>query len=191
MELMHLSHQFHKPKVMAELNTSKDRGTSRAKGLKPVPRIDLTAMVDLAFLLITFFMLTTSLAKPNAMELAMPVESNPLPVSETRTMTICLGKGDQLQWYLGTFEAPIVNPVVSNYSSAGIRSALLKQSGAVKSGKGSASKGLIVLIKPSDKSNYKNLVDILDEMTISNVASFAIVDITPKELEMMKASQIY
>ncbi|HEY0053750.1 MAG TPA: biopolymer transporter ExbD [Pedobacter sp.] len=176
---------------MAELNNSKDQGSRRVGGLKQAPRIDLTAMVDLAFLLITFFMLTTSLSKPNAMDLAMPVEADPEPVSEIRTMTICLGKGDRLQWYQGTLEAPIVNPAITNYSSSGIRKAILERSKAAVKSTGNSKKGLIVLIKPSDKSNYKNLVDILDEMLISNVASYAIVDITSKELEMMKESSIY
>jgi biopolymer transport protein ExbD len=176
---------------MAELNSSKDQGSRRAGSLKQAPRIDLTAMVDLAFLLITFFMLTTSLAKPNAMDLAMPVEALPQPVSETRTMTICLGKGDQLQWYRGTLEAPIVSPVISDYTSAGIRKAILEQSKAAVKSSGDSKKGLIVLIKPSNKSNYKNLVDILDEMSISNVASYAIVDITQQEIDMLKSGRIY
>jgi biopolymer transport protein ExbD len=126
---------------MAELNNSKDQGSRRITSLTQAPRIDLTAMVDLAFLLTTFFMLTTSLAKPNAMNLAMPVDGPPQPVSETRTMTICLGKGDKLQWYRGTIEAPIVNPVISDYSSAGIRKAIIEQSKAAVKSTGDSKKG--------------------------------------------------
>ncbi len=176
---------------MAELSSNNDQSSGRVRRLNQAPGIDLTAMVDLAFLLITFFMLTTSLAKPNTMDLAMPVEADPEPVSEIRTMTICLGKGDQLQWYRGTIEAPIVKPAVTDYSPAGIRKAILEQSKSAVKSTGDLKKGLIVLIKPSDRSNYKNLVDILDEMSISNVASYAIVDITPKEVDLMKASRIY
>ena len=44
----------------------------------------------------------------------------------------------------------------------------------------------VVLIKPDEESNYKNFVDILDEMNITNIASYAVVDISPKEKEMIK-----
>src|ERR1700735_3075727 len=89
-------------KIMAELISS--RGKSGGRHLvKRIPgRVDLTAMVDLAFLLITFFMLTTALAKPRIMPVAVPTRDTP-PIAdpETRTMTLCLGKNNRLLWYLG------------------------------------------------------------------------------------------
>lgn len=172
---------------MAEL-TNPTNGRSRGRRFRQLPKVDLTAMVDLAFLLITFFMLTTTLAKSNAMDLAMPTDSVAMPVSEDRTMTICLGKNDKLQWYMGTVEHPIVSPGVLDYSRTGIGKVLTGQSENVKRQTG---KSMIVLIKPSDKSSYKNLVDIIDEVTIAGIASYAIVDITENEVEMMKGNGVY
>lgn len=172
---------------MAEL-TNPTNGRSGGRRFRQLPKVDLTAMVDLAFLLITFFMLTTTLAKSNAMDLAMSVDSEAMPVSEDRTMTICLGKNDKLQWYMGTVEHPKVSPGVLDYSRTEIGKILTGQSENVKTQTGES---MIVLIKPSDKSSYKNLVDIIDEVTIAGVASYAIVDITEKEVGMMKGNGIY
>src|ERR1700761_7944475 len=88
---------------MAELTTSGKPGR-RGRSRMPAPRIDLTAMVDLAFLLITFFIMTTTLAKPKAMDMAMPDKSKKdvqLPVPETRTMTVWLGANDKIEWFIG------------------------------------------------------------------------------------------
>jgi biopolymer transport protein ExbD len=157
---------------MAELDTSggggKKGGKIRTK--KMSTRVDLTAMVDLAFLLITFFMLTTTLAKPQAMDLAMPdkdkKEEQQLTVADNRTMTILLGSNNRLEWYMGLVDKPLSPPSVDGYGKNGIRKALIEKKREVIAMTGDPAKGLIVLIKPSEKSNYRNLVDILDEMAI-------------------------
>ena len=169
---------------MAELNNS--RGQVKGRNPKQAPRVDLTAMVDLAFLLITFFMLTTTLAKQNSMTLAMPVEGPSQPVSEARTITICIGKDDMLQWHAGTLEQPLISPALT--SAAGIRRVLQEQSLRVHTDTG---KDLMVLIKPSDKAKYHNLVDLLDEMAINRITRYAVADITQSELDMMKSHRIY
>jgi len=182
---------------MAELDTSgggKKGGKVRSK--KQSTRVDLTAMVDLAFLLITFFMLTTTLAKPQAMDLAMPDKDEKQPeakldVADNRTMTILLGKDNKLEWYIGLVDKPLSPPTVDNYSRTGIRKALIENNKNILAQTGDPKKGLIVLIKPSDKSTYKNLVDILDEMKISNIQTYAIVDIFDQEIELMKRDGIY
>src|ERR1700679_3794129 len=102
---------------MAELDTSgggKHKG-GKVRSKKQSTRVDLTAMVDLAFLLITFFMLTTSLAKPRNMPLVMPTDGPPGPWSDKRTMTIDLGKNNKVIWYLGMVEKPLSTPKVSGY----------------------------------------------------------------------------
>ena len=174
---------------MAELDTSgggkKKGGKVRSK--KHSARVDMTPMVDLMFLLITFFMLTTTLAKPQAMDLSMPDKDDTKPdeqfdVADTRTMTILLGTNDRVEWYIGLVDKPITAPQVDNYGKNGIRKAILEKSKEVKA---KYAKGLIVLIKASSKANYKNLVDILDEMKITNVGQYAIVDITEPEIGLL------
>jgi biopolymer transport protein ExbD len=157
--------------------------------------VDLTAMVDLAFLLITFFMLTTTLAKPQAMDLAMPdkekQDQQELTIADNRTMTILLGANNRLEWYMGLVDKPLTPPQVDNYGRNGIRKALVENAKKVIAATGDPSKGLIVLIKPSDQSNYRNFVDILDEMKVSNIDRYAIVEISDPDIELLKRDGIY
>lgn len=177
---------------MAELDTSGGgkKGGGKVRSKKASTRVDLTAMVDLAFLLITFFMLTTTLAKPQAMDLGMPdkddIKKDQLPVPASRTMSILLGSGDKLEYFVG--EPGKVAPTISDYGKNGIRKALLENYQRVKQQSG---KEMIVLIKPSDKSNYKNMVDVLDELKIANIQIYAIVDIVGNEVESLKRDGLY
>lgn len=174
---------------MAELTTRNDRSSGRAKH---APRLDLTPMVDLMFLLITFFMLTTTLAKPSAMDIAMPLQDEePIGLSESRTMTICIGHHNQIQWYMGTLEDPLITPALTSFGADGIRKALLRAVSDVEKITGSKKKGLVVLVKPSSKAVYKNVVDIIDELQITKVPSYSIVDISDEEIQLMKMSGIY
>ena len=176
---------------MAELDTSsKDGKGGKVRSKKASTRVDLTAMVDLAFLLITFFMLTTTLNKPQAMDLAMPdkdaKKDDQLAVAASRTMTILLGSNDKVEWYIG--EPGKSAPTVEGYGKNDIRKTLLDNSQKVKQTTG---KDMFVIIKPSDKSVYKNMVDILDEMNIANIQSYGIVDISQPEVELLKKDNIY
>jgi len=178
---------------MAELDTSgggKKGGKVRSK--KASTRVDLTAMVDLAFLLITFFMFTTTLSKPKAMDLAVPdnsVKTNQLPVAATRTMTILLGSHNKVEWYMG--EPGKSAPTVDNYGKTGIRKALIENGKDVLATHAAPNNFMIVLIKPSDKSTYENVVSTLDEMSITNVQSYAIVKITQPEIDELKKQNLY
>ncbi|SFJ61686.1 ExbD/TolR family protein [Myroides guanonis] len=177
---------------MAELNTGGGGGKEKkVRSKKQNSGVDLTAMVDLAFLLITFFMLTTSMNKPQSMNLAMPekedtedpeTETN---VAESRTMTILLGENDKIVWYMGKVESPFEGPKDQVYGKGGIRVDIQSKVKSVPLTTGDPEKGVIVIIKPSEKSNYRNLVDILDEMAINDVKAYAISDIVPEELAML------
>jgi len=177
---------------MAELDTSgggKHKG-GKVRSKKSSTRVDLTAMVDLAFLLITFFMLTTTLLKPKAMDLAMPDKDDQktqMPVPASRTMTILLGSSNKIEWYMG--EPGKSAPTVDNFGKTGLRKALLDNYDKVK--KESGGKEMIVLIKPSDKSNYGNMVNALDELNITNIQIHAIVDITQPEIDELKKQNLY
>ena len=170
---------------MAELNT-----TSRNK--KETPRVDLTAMVDLAFLLITFFMLTTSLAKQEAMDIVKPDENDDTVFTElpaSRTMTILLGKNNKVAWYMG--EAGKSQPSVADYKQ--IRKSILDNQSKVASENGKGKKSLIVVIKPTSGANYKNFVDIMDELHIAKLSSAPAIDddhITEAEQSFMEENKI-
>ena len=113
-------------------------------------------------------------------------------MSEDRTMTLLLGEKNQLVWYYGLPNAPIEGPEKIGYGKNGIRKELLEKKETVKTKYAGQPKkqDLIVLIKASKKSTYRNLVDILDEMAIADVKIYAIVDITPEENAMLKKEEI-
>lgn len=173
---------------MAELDTSggggKKGGKIRSK--KASTRIDLTAMVDLAFLLITFFIMTTTLAKPKAMDMVMPDKSKKdvqLPVPESRTMTILLGSNNKMEWYIG---APGKSaPTVDNFGKNGIRKTLIDKNKEIESTHAGPDNFMIVLVKPSPKSTYKDFVNIMDEINITGIKSYGVVDITPPEMALL------
>jgi biopolymer transport protein ExbD len=182
---------------MAELNTGGgDSKGKKVRSKKQDAGVDLTAMVDLAFLLITFFMLTTSLSKPQSMNLAMPdkddtkINEPVLPVADDRTLTILLGEKNKMVWYYGLAKEPIEGPTVVGYGKNGIRKELLSKIKSVVAKYGDPKKGLIVLVKASKKSTYRNLVDILDEIAITKVPTYAIVDITPEEKAMLEKEEL-
>jgi len=199
---------------MSEINTEGKGGGKKGKAKKLSTRVDFTPMVDLGFLLITFFMLTTSMIKPQTMEIAMPskdVVKDPTTVKNSLAITIILGKNNKVFYYNGTEIKGVAPKIeVSDYSPNGIRKMLLDRNKNVmmevkklklqKENKEISEDTLkvrvtreksvkdapIILIKATDDSSYKNLVDVLDEMMICNIGKYAIVDITPKDLEWIK-----
>ncbi|ASU33281.1 ExbD/TolR family protein [Mucilaginibacter xinganensis] len=171
---------------MAELAPSS--GKSGSKHVKRMPlRVDLTAMVDLAFLLITFFMLTTSLQKPREMSVVMPAKGPSAGVSDKTTLTICLGTKNQAMYYLGMADKPLSAPKLTGYG-LGIRTAIVEMSKQVLTSTG---KSMTVIIKPAEHSAYENLVDALDELNITRVPSYSIAAISPKDVDLLKQKGIY
>lgn len=157
-------------------------------------RVDLTAMVSVSFLLIVFFMVTTELAKPKIMEFDFPDHGccdcpSYRDHGENRALTILLGENNKLVYFVGLLDNPLKKPQKIAYGKEGIRKELLIRNKflldhSVKTGK--SARGITVIIKPGKKSNYGNLVDILDEMEITGINSYAIVDdFTPKETELL------
>ena len=186
---------------MAELNTGeggKGKG-GKVRSKKSNAKVDLTAMVDLAFLLITFFMLTTSLSKPQSMDLGLPDKDEKdkpekdVKVDQKRTMTIMMGKDNKIKWFHGLLESPEPGgkPTDAVYGKNGLRKEILKRVKSVEEycktrPNNKKGDGLIVIIKPSKKSTYRNLVDVLDEMAICKVPTYAIVnEITPEEQKLV------
>jgi len=200
---------------MSEIAQDSSKVRKKGKTRKMSTRVDFTPMVDLGFLLITFFMLATTLSKPQTMEIALPSkdkveEKDQSSIKASRAVTILLGKENKVFYYEGTRENDI-DPVLieTNYSPKGIRQFLIKKNYDVmvkvrdlKNEKEARKisdkefekrkdeiigdkKAPIVVIKGTDVSSYRNLIDILDEMAICNIGRYAIVDITPFDLELL------
>ena len=159
---------------------SKD-GKIRAK--KASTKIDMTPMVDLAFLLLTFFMLTTTFNKPQTMEITMPEkefkEEDQTQVNEKKVLNLVLGDNDKVYWYIGITEPKLE---LTSFSKEGVRKVLVQHNAAIKD--------MVVLIKPTDESRYKNVVDILDEMAISDIKRYALLEATPEDEQLIKDSNL-
>jgi biopolymer transport protein ExbD len=158
----------------------------KGRGKKHSPSVDMTPMVDLAFLLITFFMLTTTFSKPQTMQLNMPEKKDKIeetsPVKESETITLLLGEKDRIYWFQGLpTEAKLE---VTDYSSEGLRKLILQKTAEVGKNEKGENK-IVIIIKPLDKSKYKNMVDVLDEMNITHSQRYAIVDLSPIEKDLV------
>ena len=172
---------------MAELDTSgggHKKGPGVKKGKKLSTRVDLTPMVDLGFLLITFFIFTTTMSQPTAMRLNLPKdteEKDQNKVKASGALTLLLAKNDNIFYYEGE-----LLPDASNFKSTGfkeIRDIILSKK------KSTNPEDFVVVIKPNKESTYKNTVDILDEMTINGVKRYALVDISPVEDQLIDKTQ--
>ncbi|MBF4516048.1 biopolymer transporter ExbD [Flavobacterium sp. ANB] len=168
----------------------------KVRSKKLSPRVDLTAMVSVSFLLIIFFMVTIELSKPKVMDLSLPYYdedefggSHGGCGGENRSVTILLGENNKLVSYTGLLQVPIVAPKETIYGKNGIRKELYARNKTVleySAALGRPGRGITVIIKPSKKCNYKNLVDILDEMAIAKIDTYAIVnDFTPEESKLL------
>lgn len=178
---------------MATLNVPQSGKAAKGSTRKPIPGVDLTAMVDLAFLLITFFMLTTSLSKMNAMDIAKPVPvTDPehlAPWPASKTLTILLGKDNKAVYYLG--RAADGQMHIADVSQ--IRKAILENRQIVANTHREAKdQEMYVIIKPTATSVFRNFVDVVDEMHINKVSTYAIDDkyVLAEEASFMKAKGI-
>jgi len=182
---------------MAELDTSSGggkKGGGKVRTKKANTKVDLTAMVDLAFLLITFFMLTTSLSKPMAMDIAKPdkdaEDENKLELRASQTMTILLGKNNKVAWYMG--EAGKSQPNIEGFAE--VRKSILENKKKVADFyNNDPKKTLVVVIKPTSGATYKNFVDIMDELNITKITAAPAIDdenILDSEASFMKENGI-
>jgi biopolymer transport protein ExbD len=173
---------------MAEMNVAggggHKKGSKKVRSKKMSTRVDLTAMVDLGFLLITFFMLATTMNKPKTMEVNKPAkeeedkkEEEPA-IKMSKTATLMLGAGDKCYVYVSPDE---ISPDLSleldsvDYSPKGLRKYIQRRQSEVQAQWGDQDE-LFVMIKPLPGSTVKNIVDVLDEMTINDVKRYAILE---------------
>lgn len=162
---------------MAQMQPVSNRGKSRRTSLF----VDLTPMVDLAFLLISFFMLTTVMAKNTAMQLSMPEKSDK-PGEQKASSTLNIIVTDKGAWYYMGMDPLAME--FTDLSASGIREAIYQSQEKSLTATGDS---LMCLIKLHAGSNYGNMVNLLDEMVITNTRYYAIQDILPAEEAVLQA----
>ncbi len=185
---------------MAEMQVAEKGGKGgKVRSKKLSTRVDLTPMVDLAFLLITFFMLTTTLSKPQIMPVVMPEKKLEdleefQATKESQVITLMLGANDKVYYYEGITDPKLDS---TDYSAEGLRKVILEKKDRVrqlfpdkekkdeKTGDTKKISQMNVIIKPTKDARYKNIVDAFDEMKICNVALYVLLDISKQEEEFI------
>jgi len=161
----------------------KGPGVKKAKKLST--RVDMTPMVDLGFLLITFFIFTTTMSQPTAMNLFMPKDvdkpEEQNKVKESGAFTVLLGKEDVIYYYEGIDPSTPGNFRTATFKT--IRDEIIRKK------QNTNPEDLVIIIKPSNDANYKNTVDILDEMTINEIKRYAMVDISDTEMQLVRITE--
>ncbi|WP_044173078.1 ExbD/TolR family protein [Flectobacillus major] len=168
---------------MAEIDQSGGGKGGKKRSKKASTKIDMTPMVDLGFLLITFFMLTTTLAKPVTMQLSMPDKTetkDTSPVKLSETLTVCPDE-NKVYYYQGIPGASDAVLQVTDYSDKGIRQILFDFKKRIGN-------NFTIVIKATKGAKYKNMVDMLDECAITDNKRYALLEIDPATEEMIKKS---
>lgn len=151
---------------MAAITSAPEKGKFKTRRRRVT--IDMTPMVDLAFLLLTFFVLTSRLVNPVAMELHIPHEpetpDHRSPIPHDKVLNLVLGKNNTLHWYVGMPGNPATP---TDFSKDGIRKVLQEKNRMIHK--------MYVLVKPSDESRYQNTIDILDELAIAGITRYSLV----------------
>jgi biopolymer transport protein ExbD len=161
----------------------KGPGVKKAKKLST--RVDMTPLVDLGFLLITFFIFTTTMSTPSTMDLYMPKdtekEEDQNKAKQSGALTVMMSKDNHIYYYEGKLA-----PDASNFKSSSfkeIRDVIIKKK------RSTPIEDLVIVIKPNEEATYKNTVDMLDEMTINEIKRFALVDISEVENKLIHATE--
>lgn len=176
---------------MAELNQkTTENGTKKIRSRKMEPKVDLTAMVDLAFLLITFFMLTTTLNRPTAIDIAMPDKTNaedtiPVLIDENRTVTLLLGEGKYM-WYHGDFKKPLANSDQLTAIDKTLRQVITHLKAKIS--RMANTKDMIVLIKPSKDARTKDVIRAIDELKNQKISRYVITKTAHEEEKQLLSS---
>ena len=174
---------------MAEMDNSsgghhkKGPGVKKAKKLST--RVDLTPMVDLGFLLITFFIFTTTMSQPTAMKLNLPKDTDKPEeqnkAKESGALTLLLGKNSGVYYYEGQLD-----PAGANFKSSTMKQV---RDVIIDKKRRTPEKDLVVVLKPGENATYKDVVDILDEMTINDIKRYAMVDISEGESQLIQVTE--
>ncbi len=176
---------------MAEMQTnavqnSKRAGVARSKKLST--RVDLTPMVDLGFLLITFFIFTTALSKPTAMGLKLPAAGPPTNVANSTTLTLIPTDNNEIYYFHGQLTEALQDGLFgkTGFQPAGGIGDLLREKRKQLTAMDKV-KDFSVLVYPDKSASYKNIVDLMDELVINAVPVQCLAD-DPATIEKLKIS---
>ena len=161
---------------MASVETGQSRSHARAgkkhkRKRRLAVRIDMTPMVDVAFLLLTFFMLTTVFSKPQTMELNLPPSDTKVEVAESNLLILRVAQDGSIYWNLGSDK-----PVKVAFKE--LRPILLQKS--------QANPKLITLLKVDREGTYNMMVDIMDELNLANITRFSLAPLLPADQAILK-----
>jgi biopolymer transport protein ExbD len=176
---------------MTEINaTGDERRRAGVRSKMPVPRMDMTPMVDLGFLLITFFVMTSRLSEPSVVKFNMHKEGPPMKLGNSNALTVLLDKDNRIYYYNGNKEEAFANNQVfkTSFSVANGLGQIIrdKQLWLDSHGDKEGRNGLMMLIKPPAGASYKNVIDALDETMINVVKKYTILPAEPQEIEWLK-----
>ena len=200
---------------MASMDTGGDEGHKKGPGVKKAKklstRVDMTPMVDLGFLLITFFIFTSTMSSPTTMDLNMPKDTEKkeeeTKVKMSGALTIMLGRDNNIFYYEGELTNENASQAFKSSTFKDIRDVIINKKKEVESRyvtdpacedkaraegkdpKDCRQKDFFVLIKPTEEANYKNVIDLLDEMTINKVARYALLEPFDTEKDLISASE--
>lgn len=163
---------------MQQQESRSKRGGLRSKKLST--RVDLTPMVDLGFLLITFFIFTTTMSEANGLQLVVPDDTpvdRPNTTAEGKTISLILKEDNVIQYYQGLDRNRSQS---TNYSASGLRAVIQQKLKEVQAHYGNSAE-TVVLIKPTSNANYKNIVTVLDEMLINNIKKYVLMEPSAEE----------
>jgi biopolymer transport protein ExbD len=160
--------------ISTQTTSRKTRGVRKAKKLST--RVDLTPMVDLGFLLITFFIYSTTMSKPKAMPLRLPADGNPSPTKASAALTLIPVKDNRVYYYEGIDPTKGTTAPIRN-----IRTILLDKKLRTDTA------WFQVIIKPTSDATFGNTVTLLDEMKIDDIHHYVLTDPTPYEISIVKS----
>ena len=171
---------------MGMVDTPERRGKKGGRKRKRIGfHLDMTPMVDVAFLLLTFFMLTTTFAKSNTMEINIPPETGEVSIAERNVMTLRVPGDGFAYWSLGE-TAPHRTQLYDQ--TAGGVAVLSKDVRQLLQQQSAANKKLVIVVKISEKAKYRSLVDIIDELNLLKIDRFSLDDFNAQdEAEVRRA----
>ncbi len=164
-------------------NTDLSSGRRKIRQKRSSTHIDMTPMVDLAFLLLTFFIMTTTFKSHQIIDLIMPDNQStksPILLAESKAINLLIMNDRKLKWYMGA-EDKAATALTATFSEGpnSIRKILMQKNKIVND-------SVFVLIKPSDNSSYNDLITVFDLMTICNINSYTIMNLNESDKKVIE-----